>query len=327
MRPIETPFLLDPEACTQCRECAQVCRTGAIEISEGDIYIDAEECDGCEECALACPTTAIQIASDLPGRAGDGGDARRGGLAGEGGDIHRSPSSQAARPGAKAPWTISDVLIGLGVLLTFTIVQRGLQLPMLIQAFSPGSTHVLLTIWALFYYSAMVLTLWAIARRRGAELSDFGVRGFNVPRAVGYSVGALVVLSLFTFAYTLIAGEAGLPTPPKTEVQILRWFGLGPGGFALAVLVAVIIAPLAEEMFFRGFVYAALRERIGITSAIGVSSLIFALYHGNLWLIIPIMFLGMGLAWLYETQHSLGPPLLFHALNNFLGIVLIYLKR
>ncbi len=310
---IQTSFLLDPEACTHCLDCVKACEPGAIEVTEDDIYIDGEECDGCEECALACPTTAIQVS---PAEF-----STTGGVA----TIAEPQAVERPRPASAVPWTLSDVLIALAVLLALTFVQRALRLPMLIAGFSPDSTHVILTLWAVFFYAAMILTLVVLAKRRGAKLEDFGVRPFDIPRGIAYSVGALIVLTVLTSAYRMISSGAGFETPVRTEVQILRWFGFGPLGFALAILVAVILAPIAEELFFRGFVHGALRERMGVTTSIALSSLIFALYHGNAWLIIPVMFLGMALALLFEMQQSLGPPLLFHALNNLLGIMLIYM--
>lgn len=310
----DTPFVLDPEACTQCRECLTACNQGAIELTGDDIYIDERLCNGCEDCALVCPTTAIQMGgSDVvlrpPPRT-----------------LERSNVIAFERPreARESPWHLTDVGVGLVLLLLLTLGQRALQLPLRLRGFSPDATHVILTLWMVFFYAVVVVAVLVMAQRRRAVVEDLGVRSFNVPKALGYSVAALLVVRVLTVIYALVASGAGLASPAKIEVQILRWFGFGPLGFFLSVLVAVVIAPVAEELFFRGFVYGALRDRIGVVGAIVASSLIFALYHANLWLIIPVMFLGMALAWLFETQESLGPPLLFHALYNFLAIIQIY---
>jgi len=317
----ETQFLLDPESCTHCNECLDVCPHDAIELTVDDIYIDPDACDGCEDCALVCPTTAIQLGgSDFVPRPRRRNGAQEGGA--------KVVSLDAARPErrgvASTPWRLTDVGIGLVLLLALALAQRALQLPLRLRDISFTYMHVILAAWMLFFYATIVAALTALANKRGADLEDFGVRRFKLPKAIGYSFGALVSIYALTAVYKLAASASGFENTVRTEAQMLRWFGPGPSGFVLALIVAVIVAPVVEELFFRGFVHNALRARIGVVGAIVVSSLIFALYHANLWLIIPVMFLGMALAWLFETQQSLGPPILFHALYNFLAIIQIY---
>lgn len=317
-RDLKTPLVLDPEACTHCRECLDACAPGAIELTDDDVYIDPSVCDGCEDCALVCPTTAIQVA----GCESDVRPVARRELAQPANVI---PLESARSLGsAAAPWQMTDVAFGLVLLLALSVFQRTLRLPLRLQGLSSDVTHLLLTLWMVVFYAVVVGGLLFMAKRRGAVLEDLGVRKFELLKALGYSLGALAVVRVLTVVYGVITTVAGFPGPAKIEVQMLRWFGFGPMGFALAILIAVIIAPIAEELFFRGFVYGALRDRVGVLGAIVASSLIFALYHANLWLIIPVMFLGMALAWLFETQNSLGPPLLFHGLYNFLAIIQIY---
>lgn len=322
---LETQFVLDPEACTRCNECLDACAHDAIELTADDIYIDPEACDGCEDCALVCPTTAIQLSDTafVPRpkrqRAGADGESNVVPLASAGVE---TASARAERAGT--PWRMTDVGVGLLLLLALTLAQRALQLPMRMRVIPPEYTHIILAAWMLFFYLTILAAMVSLANKRGATIEDFGVRRFALPRAIGYSLGALVAVNGLTAVYAVVATNAGFANTAKTEAQMLRWFGDGPSGFFLAVLVAVIVAPMVEEAFFRGFIYGALRERVGVSGAIVASALIFALYHANLWLIIPVMFLGMALAWLFETQESLGPPILFHALYNFLAIVQIY---
>jgi len=324
----ETQFLLDPESCTHCNECLDICPHDAIELTADDIYIDPDACDGCEDCVLVCPTTAIQLGGTefvprprrRPGAAkGEDNvvsldDARPG----------RRVAGGPSRTAAATPWHLTDVGIGLLLLLALALAQRALQLPLRLRDISLTYMHIILAAWMLFFYATIVAALTALANRRGAVLEDFGVCRFRWPKAIGYALGALVSVYALTAVYAFAASTTGFENTTRTEAQMLRWFGPGPSGFLLALVVAVIVAPVVEELFFRGFVHKALRERIGVVGAIVASSLIFALYHANLWLIIPVMFLGMALAWLFETQQSLGPPILFHALYNFLAIIQIY---
>jgi hypothetical protein len=88
--------------------------------------------------------------------------------------------------------------------------------------------------------------------------------------------------------------------------------------FAGAGFLVCVVAPVAEELFFRGFVFGGLR-RHGFWPAAIVSGAVFGLAHvlgSPLGFIVPLAFLGMVLAFLYERTGSLYPPMALHALNN-----------
>jgi membrane protease YdiL (CAAX protease family) len=83
---------------------------------------------------------------------------------------------------------------------------------------------------------------------------------------------------------------------------------------------------VAEELFFRGFFYTALRQRLGIAAAVTISSLVFAVGHIDaLGVVVAGFFMGVALALAYEYTRSLWVAIAIHALNNSMAIVLIYL--
>ncbi len=88
----------------------------------------------------------------------------------------------------------------------------------------------------------------------------------------------------------------------------------------LTLLIGGIIAPIGEELFFRGFIHNWLRNRLNMWPAILLSSLIFSAFH-----LIPlqmIMVFPMGLitAWSYEKSKSLVTPIILHIINNFIAL-------
>ena len=86
----------------------------------------------------------------------------------------------------------------------------------------------------------------------------------------------------------------------------------------------VVIAPFWEEVFFRGFVHNALRNRLGMWGAILFSSVIFGLYHVVPLQIVGAFLLGLPLAWAYEKTGSLWLIICMHALNNLLAFLYAY---
>lgn len=89
--------------------------------------------------------------------------------------------------------------------------------------------------------------------------------------------------------------------------------------FLLMILVAVV-APFAEELFFRGMLYPLLRQRWSMWPAIVINGLLFSLIHLLPPLLPGLFVVGMVLAWVRERSGSLIPCIMLHALQN--GVVL-----
>ena len=94
-------------------------------------------------------------------------------------------------------------------------------------------------------------------------------------------------------------------------------------GIALAAASAVLVAPLAEELLFRGLLYRLARRTWGAWPAAVVSSLVFGLIHGEPWYLFGLIGLGLILAYLYEATGSLLAPVIAHALHNAVSLYLM----
>ena len=103
----------------------------------------------------------------------------------------------------------------------------------------------------------------------------------------------------------------------RLRLEDARW---ALPAMAVAVFLAVIVAPLAEETFFRGFVFAGLRSRFGFKGAAIAASGLFAVAHIQPITFVPIFMIGFVLAWIYAGTGSLGAAILVHAAYN--GIIM-----
>ncbi len=92
-----------------------------------------------------------------------------------------------------------------------------------------------------------------------------------------------------------------------------------PGWIVKAVL-AVIVAPVVEEVLFRGCVYPALRAIHGWRPALLVSAVLFGLVHAVPAVILPMVLFGLALGWLAERTGSLLAPIVAHAAFNGLTV-------
>jgi hypothetical protein len=178
----------------------------------------------------------------------------------------------------------------------------------------------------IFQYIVMFLTIYFIAvARRGADWRTLGFRPFDFIRALGLVVAAYFGAEIINIIYALVLSAAHFTRPPDPALRVVMLFiRSSRAGLALALFMVAVVAPIMEELFFRGFIYAAFRKRWGVTAAITLSSALFAVSHASLYNFIPLMVLGAVLAYLYQRTGSLGPPIMLHALNNFLSVVLIY---
>jgi hypothetical protein len=89
------------------------------------------------------------------------------------------------------------------------------------------------------------------------------------------------------------------------------------------ILVAVV-APIVEELFFRGMLYPVLRRRWSAPVAIVVNGFLFALIHVIPILLPGLFFVGIVLAWVRERSGSVIPCMVIHALQNGTVLLVIY---
>ncbi len=99
------------------------------------------------------------------------------------------------------------------------------------------------------------------------------------------------------------------------------------GDPTVIVLAVVLVAPIAEELFFRGVVYNAWEREYGGRVAVLGSAALFALIHASLYLFVPIFALGVVLALVYRWTRSLPAVMVLHAGFNAVTVTLTLLDR
>lgn len=106
--------------------------------------------------------------------------------------------------------------------------------------------------------------------------------------------------------------------------------GLSPLAGVLLVVLAVVVAPIGEELFFRGVLFRTVRDRHGFWPAALASAIPFGLVHyvpapavDAFVLQLSMMVTGLGLAWIYERRGTIVASMAAHMAFNVLGIVVI----
>ncbi len=158
----------------------------------------------------------------------------------------------------------------------------------------------------------------------------FGVRATSLGRALALAVWFLLAILPPTW---LLAGASqrlcerfGLPLAPQEMAQIfLESHSIATqAGIAL---MAIVVAPLFEELFFRGLAYPALKQRIGLVPALLTTSVVFASIHFHVPSLLPLVALAIGLTLAYEATGNIVVPILIHGLFNTMTIVVMIKAR
>lgn len=119
----------------------------------------------------------------------------------------------------------------------------------------------------------------------------------------------LPLIGLLAYLSQAVLGDAVQP--------LLRSIGSAENELSPATWLSFcVLIPFAEELLFRGALFGGLRSRLGFWPAALGSAAVFAVLHENPVFYLPLMGLGVVLAWLRERTGSLTAPLLLHALNN-----------
>lgn len=173
---------------------------------------------------------------------------------------------------------------------------------------------------------ALLLVTWAFVLRPRAIAFAMPLLGTQRLKAlrvgVGWGIVAWVGASVVTYAIVLLLERLGLEPDQQAAERAIGF--LEPW---LVVVAVVIVAPIAEEVFFRGVAFNAwLRERGRRFAYIG-SAALFAAIHVSLVSLLPIFLLGLALGWVYRRTRSLVAPIAMHATFNAISIAIALLIR
>lgn len=238
------------------------------------------------------------------------------------------------RLGADVPWTIGDAAFVMLIWFIVTVIIGGVLLQVL-QSFMSETDAQAMVLPITASALVVVVLSYVAARYSGALRALFGPAR-PTPAALGIGIGSgIVALLLFALGLgTLLeliarALRSELPQVQETFQQIAQDQSAAP----LLILGSVIVAPFAEELFYRGMLFSALRKRFDLWPAMGLSGLVFGLTHvqgsleGYLLVLLIIMPLGMFLAYIYDRTRTLLVPITAHAIFNLVQVIFLIQGR
>ena len=135
-------------------------------------------------------------------------------------------------------------------------------------------------------------------------------------RSLGLALGALVVIYIGA-ALALVLSGAG----DEQNLTPEGWDGSRAAAYALSFLAVVFVAPITEELLYRGVGMSLLLERTGVPVAVGVTAVLFALGHGLLLSLAAFVWFGIVIAIVRLRTDSIYPAFVVHCSFNAIGMV------
>lgn len=220
------------------------------------------------------------------------------------------------------PYAVPDLLllIGLGLCFIFALAPAGGSEEA--QNSTSGTGVILGMLFQLFVCAALLLYLHRLRGLNPAEL--FGLQHMHwrslIMIVLVFAVIALVSVNLASAITVNWLKDVWPETKPQELVQAFQ----SSGGIEFKLLVAiaaVVIAPLAEETLFRGFVYGVLKRYTDAPFAAITSSLMFAIIHMHVGSLLPLCMLAVLFCVAYEISGCLLVPMCLHAIFNAASLI------
>lgn len=212
----------------------------------------------------------------------------------------------------------------LGILFVFLIYGAGLLADVMGDDAKPAEPRRLTaaTIWfsTIIQLSMVVVPLALIGRKAGL-VSPLGLRGYGKPYLIpamafaGYFAALVLVAALEILGINGWISEQFGKFQPQEAVALLQESQDSALIIAMA-FAAVVVAPIVEEIFFRGYLYPVTKRFSDRYFAAFVTSLLFALMHGNVHVLPALFILAVIMCVLFELTGSLWAPIALHVIFN-----------
>lgn len=146
----------------------------------------------------------------------------------------------------------------------------------------------------------------------GQRWVSLGFRGFVWYKALLYGLGWPFVLLAVLIPVVFISQSLGMTPPGETTKSSV----INSGGMLPAIILASVIAPIVEEILFRGILFSSISRKYGATVGVILSSLVFALAHINPLQMITAIILGPYLCLIFMRTKSIYPGMILHSVHN-----------
>ena len=228
------------------------------------------------------------------------------------------------------PEALSRRLVALAV-CAYSALLLGMWVQQLSGVALAGTSIWRVVVAALSFQGAGLILIACFLREH--QIGWVPAFGFSERRGKAVVLGALVALIFLPVGWGLQQACAFVMThlphfqmEPEEQlpIRVLRVSLSWPGRVTLGA-AAILLAPVAEEILFRGILYPAVKQAGYPRIALWGAALLFAAVHANVVTFVPLTVLALVLTALYERTNNLLAPIIAHALFNALNFVTLFL--
>jgi len=224
----------------------------------------------------------------------------------------------------QAPWEIKDVIIISIIIATLMV---GIKIGVNMASIELTMIEGLVLQWSAMLAPALIYTsIKYKVRKKTFGIKKVGIKKTIITIAKGYGIYLSIMTLLLTVVLYLNIKIPGFQVQKpiienlaKTTPQLIG------GGIAI-----VIIAPIIEELIFRGLIFRTLANKIGIGWGSAISAGLFALLHVNIGGMVQVFILALVMNYLVIRTKSITTSIIFHMLQNgmafAIGIIIIKYK-
>jgi membrane protease YdiL (CAAX protease family) len=235
-----------------------------------------------------------------------------------------------ALPLKLSPWTWQEtlpillvlLLLRAFLLLSVTAIQR---VGWMAHATLVNVAIVVDTLF--FHFAGLFLIIFALRKMKLAWHHAFGLSLHDFPRQTAYAitfyVGVMPVVFFASFIYAAFLTDVGYPLNASDTQEVVSIFTQANYPLWLKLymgIVAVTLAPLVEELLFRGILLPLLARYMNSAWAILLVSAMFAMLHCHVPSLAPLFVIAVAFSYAYLYSGSILVPVIMHALFNAVGI-------
>lgn len=240
----------------------------------------------------------------------------------------RPPQPTPPRPDADdPPWPYADW--GLTELIPVTLMPFGITLIATLIPISLGLDGGLVgVILTLIQQLALGLGTVLWVRAHDGSIASLGLRrgatrGSDIGAGIAAGLGAIAAGGI-VIGLTIQVVEAVTGDPQEIE-NVLESFG--DSWVVVSAAIALLLAPICEEILFRGFLFGGLRGRLPFWQAAVISSALFGLVHADGLRFLGLAVEGFIMAAAYERRRTLVAAMVAHATVNSVAIIALFASR
>jgi membrane protease YdiL (CAAX protease family) len=256
--------------------------------------------------------------------------------------IQKPESTIENDPGTPA-WPIGWVNFGIFIcaMIIFVYVAQVAASLLFFEAPAEGEAPLELTPWlavlavlclqvpmlAVFYAARRFYPSFYASRLNNTNLSVFASFKKALPLFLMLLPGVWIVALLWTKVLSGFEDLGLIEDIAQQELVTLFQGGGDPVAIGLLVIAAVVLAPIVEELIFRGCLYRFLKSQTTLLPAQIASGLLFSMIHWNLLSFLPLVIVGIFLARVYEKTGSILVAIWFHAFFNAFSLCMLFVTN